>query len=85
MSRYCSIYTVVLLSVATLYKIHSSNMPPNILCYYYECIEFSFSPKAPSLMQTQFLGKEGGLIREGLLCSYLHVFIHTYQGKTLQN
>ena len=42
---------------------------------YYECIWFSLSPKATSLMWPQFLGKLGSLIRGGLLYMYFSIFL----------
>ncbi len=55
---------------------HSQQRPPSLigsqlnLCrYYYHWIYIS-SPKVTSLMWPQFLGKKGGLIREGLLYSH---------------
>ena len=42
-------------------------MAINLWRYYYQCIHCSLSAKVTSLIWPQFLGKEGGLIREGLL------------------
>ncbi len=44
-----------------------SNVATIVCRCYYESIYFSLSPKATSLMWPQFLGKQGGFIREGLL------------------
>ncbi len=50
-----------------------SKVAKNFRRCYYECIYFSLSPKATSLMRPQFLGKEGCLIRGGLL--YLEIYV----------
>ncbi len=55
-----SVCTVVSLLVATL-----SNKAINLLHDYYQCSYFSPSPKTTFPMWPQFLGKYGGLIREG--------------------
>ncbi len=58
--------------IKPLYSRPSQQRPPYLMwpyfcCCYYESIYFSLSSKATSLMWPQFLGKQCGLIREGLL------------------
>ncbi len=71
-------YTVVPLLVATLQLYtnpslsgHPLMWPVMNLCpYYCNCSYFSLSSKATYLQWPQYLGKQGGLIREGLLYKY---------------
>ncbi len=77
-------YTALPLLVATLNRGYLSNKAINLCCcYYYQCIYFSLSIKATSLMWPQFLGKYRVALLErdycnALLCTQFEISTFTH-------